>query len=92
MKKIMVLAIIALIVASCLFPPWQTFHRNRKSVKYGFIAIPPHYQRSPFDSTRRQADTIDLARFGIQTGLLLFLGICLVASKHIFPKPGAKDE
>jgi len=101
MKKFLLILILILIVVSCLFPPWQRIwyipsifpykdggaKKNYFPVGYGFIVTPP-----------KEANTIDFGRLGIQLGLLVFLGSCIVFSKYIFPetqpkpKPALSDE
>ena len=87
MKKAVLLLIIAGIVFSCIYPPWQSIYGIRSSnikrfnsAGYGFLFKPPS-----------NVDTIDFGRLGIQIGLLLFLGSCVIFSKYIFPptKPKA---
>jgi len=97
MKKFLLILILILIVASCLFPPWRFIwaSNSKKYVPlgYSFITNPPTLAGS--DS---KADTIDYGRLGIQLGLLIFLGCCVVFSEHIFPqkkskpKPAPSDE
>ncbi|GEM_PF-3696294 len=95
MKKILLVLILTLIVASCLFPPWVEIYKVRDSnikkflpLEYGFI----------FDKPPSNADAIDFGRLGVQLGLLVFLGCCVRFSKHIFPqkesrpKPVLSDE
>jgi len=97
MKKFLLALILVLIVVSCLFPPWRRIYKEQNSnikkfepVGYSFIAEPPYVRvrdRYGKDTDREiKADTIDFSRLGIQIGLLLFLGCCIVFSKYIFPK------
>lgn len=92
MKKVVLLVIILAITACCLFPPWLKIYTERNSnikkfkpVEYSFIAIPPD-----------EANIVDFGRLGVQVGLLLFLGSCIVFSKYIFskakPKPVLTSE
>ena len=76
------------IVLMCLFPPWvRIYSLPRSNIKgfeligYGSLWSPPP-----------QADTIDFDRLGLQLGLLLFLGSCIVFSKYIFPKTQPKPK
>ena len=93
MKKFLLVLILILIVASCLFPPWRWIYKfpgsNIKKYEplgYRFITNPPTLR------TDVKADTIDFSRLGIQLGLLLFLGSCIVFSKYIFPKTQPKPK
>ena len=87
MKKIGISIIILLIVISCLFPPWLAKGSTGFSaVGYGFIAKPPK-----LESRYYNANTIDVPRLGVQVGLLLFLGSCIVFSKYIFPSKTEKE-
>jgi hypothetical protein len=90
MKKLLLVLILILIVASCLFPPWikiwntkqgMVADRGCSSVGYGWLWTPP-----------RDASAIDFGRLGIQLGLLIFLGCCVVFSKYIFPKTQPKPK
>lgn len=101
MKKFLLVLILVLIVVSCLFPPWRRIYKEPKSnikkfepVGYSFIAEPPEvrvYDRWGRNPKNVKADTIDFSRLGIQIGLLLFLGCCIVFSKNIFPKEEKKS-
>jgi len=95
MKKIALFVIILSIVACCLFPPWRRIYKEPKSnikkfepMGYSFIALPPNKRLYNTDLqisyTEIKVDTIDFSRLGIQVGLLLFLGGCIVFSKYIF--------
>lgn len=97
MKKFLLVLILVLIVVSSLFPPWRRIYKEYNSnikkfepVGYSFLAKPPNVpmrDRYGKDTGREiKADTIDFSRLGIQIGLLLFLGCCVIFSKYIFPK------
>lgn len=105
MKKILLIVILILIVASCLFPPWRRIYREHNSnikkyepLGYGFIFDPPIFQVYGERYKDVKADTIDFDRLGLQLGLLVFLGCCIVFSKYIFtqtqskPKSAPSDE
>ena len=105
MKKLLLVLILVLIVASCLFPPWRRIYKEPDSnikktepVGYSFLVEPPEvsvrvYERGRYRDYRNvKADTIDFSRLGIQIGLLLFLGCCIVFSKYIFPPTKPKPK
>lgn len=99
MKKIALLTIILAIIFCCLFPPWRRIYKERRSnikkfepVGYSFITEPPEVRVDIYNKWGNRiirtedvkADAIDFGRLGIQIGLLLFLGSCIVFSKYIF--------
>jgi len=103
MKKFLLVLILVLIVVSCLFPPWKRIYKEPDSnirkfepVGYSFLAEPPYVRvydrRGDYTGKEVKADTIDFSRLGIQFGLLLFLGSCIVFSKYIFPPTKPKSN
>lgn len=84
MKKIFILIVVSLIIASCLYLPWQRTYRDgntKQTMPHGyswFFNPPPLNYKGGIE--------IDYGRLSIQIGLLVFLGGCVVASKYIFPQ------
>lgn len=106
MKKTFLFLIILAILACCLFPPWRRIYKEPNSnikkfepVGYGFVAEPPWVRTRIYDRWGKlkdyrsvRADTIDYGRFGVQVGLLLFLGAVIIFSKYIFPPKQKKPK
>lgn len=78
MKNTLLLVIIVAVLLSCARPPWRRIYRDRniktfESVGYAWLWNPP-----------AKASTVDFGRIALQVGALLFLGACIVFSRHIF--------
>ncbi len=97
MKNVLLLLVIVAILLSCARPPWRSIYRSGnikivKSVEYAWLWDPPFHWRGSYNIRTYKGVTVDFGRISLQLGALLFLGGCILFSRHIFRWRGKKTE